>query len=217
MKRPATTKPAKPVKPPVEAQPTLPEPMLNAAAGFWRRLGGFVVDWFLCFVLPSILSSLILLAVGYSARSTWIDGLWMLFVALVIFTYFTYFAIRGGSPGMAVAGIKLVDARTGEPPVLAKALIRGLLMTILIGSWFLLLLLDWGGGTGKLSNGEVLLLNLAYVAFLASFFGHLWIAWDRKRQTLQDKAAGIVVVLRNAKVEPVERPAQHIDPLEWRM
>ncbi len=187
------------------------------AAGFWRRLSGFTIDWLLSFVLPSILSSMILLAIGYSARSAWIDGLWMIFVAAVIFAYFTYFAMRGGSPGMALAGIKLVDVETGEPPVLVKALVRGLLMTILIGSWFLLLLLDWGGGSGKVSNFAAFFLNIAYVAFLVSFFGHLWIAWDRKRQTLQDKAAGVIVVLRKAKVEPVERPAQHIDPLEWRM
>ena len=213
MKRPTTAKSG--TREP-DPERTFVEPLPNAA-GFWRRLAGFVVDWLLCFVLPSIVSSLILLGVGYSDRSAWVDGLWMLFVALVIFAYFTYFAVRGSSPGMAIAGIKLVDVSTGEPPVLAKALIRGLLMTVLIGSWFLLLLLDWGGGSGNLSNGAALILNIAYVAFLVSFFGHLWIAWDRKRQTLQDKAAGVVVMMRTAKVEPVERPAHKIDPLEWRM
>ncbi len=213
MKRPATVKP---VSRGVESAPAAIESLPNAA-GFWRRLAGFVVDWFLSFVLPSIVSSLVLLGIGYSAQSAWIDGLWMLFVALVIFAYFTYFAVRGSSPGMAIAGIKLVDVRTGEPPIIGKALIRGLLMTVLIGSWFLLLLLDWGGGSNNVSNFAAFLLNVAYVAFLVSFFGHLWIAWDRKRQTLQDKAAGVVVLLRTAKVEPVERPVKHIDPLEWRM
>jgi uncharacterized RDD family membrane protein YckC len=187
------------------------------AAGFWRRLVGFVVDWLLCFVLPSVVSSLLLLGIGYSTRSTLLDGLWMVFLAVVIFCYFTYFSLRGASPGMRVAGIKLVEVRTGKAPGLRRSLIRGALLTILIGSWFLLILLGWGGGSSNMSNVAAILLNVVYVLFLVSFFGHLWIAWDRKRQTLQDKLAGLIVLRRTATIEPDVRPARHIDPLEWRM
>lgn len=187
------------------------------AAGFWRRLIGFTVDWFLCFVIPSVVSSMVLLGIGYSTRSAAIDALWMLFLAVVILTYFTYFSTRGSSPGMRLAGIKLVDVRTGRAPGLVQSLIRGSLLTVLIGSWFILVLLGWGGGSSNVSNAEAILLNVDYVVFLTSFFGHLWIAWDRKRQTLQDKVAGVIVVHRTAKIKPLEPPKQKIDPLEWRM
>ncbi len=192
------------------------EPMPDAA-GFWRRLIGFVIDWILCFVLPSVVSSLLLLGMGYSDRSVAIDVLWMVFLAVLIVGYFTFFAMRGASPGMRLAGIKLVEVRTGQAPDLSRSLIRGLLLLVLIGSWFILILLGWGGGSSNMSNMEALLLNVDYVVFLVSFFGHLWIAWDRKRQTLQDKLAGVIVVRRTATVMPVERPTQRIDPLEWRM
>lgn len=189
---------------------------LPDAAGFWRRLVGFVIDWLACFAVPSLASSLLLLGIGYRTGSAALDALWILFVAVIIMTYFSYFSTRGSSPGMYVASIKLVDFRTGKAPGLKRSLIRGGLLTILIGSWFLLLLLGWGSGA-HMSNGAALLLNVDYVVFLASFFGHLWITWDRKKQTLQDKLAGVVVVRRHATVVPTERPARRIDPLEWRM
>jgi uncharacterized RDD family membrane protein YckC len=189
---------------------------MPGAAGFWRRLAGFVVDTLLCFGIPSVVSSLALLAVGYSSRSAVVDALWMFFLAAVVVAYFTIFALRGASPGMRLAGIKLVDIRSGRPPGLSQSFIRASLLMLLIGSWFILVLLSSSRGSG-LSNAGAILLNVAYVLFLTSFFGHLWIAWDRKRQTLQDKAAGLLVVRRNAVIEPVERPARNIDPLEWRM
>ncbi len=192
------------------------EPMPDAA-GFWRRLIGFVVDWTLCFVLPSVASSLVLLGVGYSTRSSAIDALWMLFLAAIILSYFTFFSMRGTSPGMRLAGIKLVEVRTGKAPGFGRSLIRGGLLLVLIGSWLLLVLIGWGGGSSNMSNAVALLLNVDYVIFLVSFFGHLWIAWDRKRQTLQDKIAGVIVVRRTATIVPVDRPARRIDPLEWRM
>lgn len=189
---------------------------LPDAAGFWRRLVGFVIDWLACFAVPSLASSLILLGVGYHTGSAALDALWILFVAAIVMGYFSYFSLRGASPGMRIAGIKLVDFRTGGTPNLGRSLIRGGLLTILIGSWFLLLLLGWGSGA-HMSNGAAFLLNVDYVVFLASFFGHLWITWDRKKQTLQDKLAGVVVVRRHATVVPTERPSRRIDPLEWRM
>ena len=186
-------------------------------AGFWRRMFGFVVDWLLCFAVPSLISSLILLATGYSARAETVDVLWMLFLAVTIVSYFTYFAARGSSPGMRLSGIKILDPKTGRPPAVSRAVVRALLLLLLIGSWFIVVLLGSDGRAGGLSNVEALLLNLGYVVFLVSSFGHLWISWDRKSQTLQDKIAGVVVVRKAAVIEPVERPTRRIDPLEWRM
>jgi uncharacterized RDD family membrane protein YckC len=186
-------------------------------AGFWRRFFGFVIDWLLCFALPSLVSSLILLITGYSSRTNAVDVLWMLFLALSIVSYFTFFTMRGRSPGMRVAGIKILDQKTGQPPAFARAFTRALLLLFLIGSWFIVVLLGSDGRSGGLSNREALLLDIGYVVFLVSSFGHLWISWDRKSQTLQDKIAGVVVVRKSAVIEPVERPTRRIDPLEYRM
>ena len=186
-------------------------------AGFWRRMVGFVIDWLLCFALPSLLSSLILLITGYSSRANVVDVLWILFLALSIVSYFTFFTMRGRSPGMRVAGIKILDQKTGHTPTFSRALTRGLLLLLLIGSWFVVILLGSDGRSGSLSNREALLLDIGYAVFLVSSFGHLWISWDRKSQTLQDKIAGIVVVRKSAVIEPVERPTRRIDPLEYRM
>ena len=192
---------------------------MPGVAGFWRRMAGFVVDWFICFVVPSLVSSLILLATGYSSRTRIVDALWVLFLALIIAGYFAYFTVRGPSPGMRLAGIKILAARSGETPVIIQAVVRGLLMLCLIGSWFVVVLLGSGrSGSGGLSSAASLALNVGYVLFLVSAFGHVWISWDRKGQTVQDKLAGIVVVRKDAEVEPVEQPkARRIDPLEYRM
>jgi uncharacterized RDD family membrane protein YckC len=178
---------------------------------------GFVVDWLLCFALPSLISSLILLATGYSARAETVDVLWMLFLAVTIVSYFTYFALHGPSPGMRLSGIKILDQKTGQPPALPHALTRATLLLLLIGSWFAVVLVGSDGRSGGMSNWESFALDVAYVVFLLSSFGHIWISWDRKSQTLQDKIAGVVVVRKSAVIEPVERPARRIDPLEWRM
>jgi RDD family protein len=200
-----------PVGPTSEAMP--------GAAGFWRRMAGFVVDVFLCFVLPSLVSSLILLASGYSSRTRIVDASWVLLLALIIVGYFAYFTLRAPSPGMRLAGIKILSTRSGEPPVVVQAVIRGLLMLCLIGSWFVVVLLGSGrAGSGGLSNAESLALNVGYVLFLVSAFGHVWISWDRKGQTVQDKLARIVVVRKDVAIEPVQQPKTHrIDPLEYRM
>jgi len=194
---------------------------MPGVAGFWRRMAGFVVDWFICFVVPSLVSSLILLATGYSSRTRIVDALWVLFLALIIAGYFAYFTVRGPSPGMRLAGIKILAARSGETPVIIQAVVRGLLMLCLIGSWFVVVLLGSGrSGSGGLSSAASLALNVGYVLFLVSAFGHVWISWDRKGQTVQDKLAGIVVVRKDAEVEPepIEQPKpRRIDPLEYRM
>ena len=118
---------------------------------------------------------------------------------------------------MRLAGIKVVDLRSGNPPDLPHALIRASLLLLLIASWFILVLLSSNRGSGDLSRAEIVLLNFDYVIFLVSFFGHVWIAWDKKRQTLQDKAARVAVVRKTAIIEPVDRRARSINPLEWRM
>ncbi|HEX3722894.1 MAG TPA: RDD family protein, partial [Nitrolancea sp.] len=123
-------------------------------AGFWRRLAGFVVDWLLCFALPSLLSSLILLVTGYSSRAEVVDLLWLLFLAVTISGYFTYFAMRGPSPGMRLSGIKILDQQTGKPPGFARAFTRGILMLLLIGSWFIVMLFGSDGRSAGLTNIE---------------------------------------------------------------
>ncbi len=213
MKQRASIKQRQP--PPVVQEPE--NPYVDDAAGFWRRLSGFILDVIISFGIPSVGSSLILLALDYSRSSIVLDVAWMLVLGAIVLAYFTFFSVRGSSPGMWLAGVKVVDIRTGEAPDLNHALIRGGLILVMIGSWFFLILLGSYRGTGDISRIGAVLLNLDYVVFLVSFFGHLWIAWDKKRQTLQDKLAGLIVLRKEASIEPDQRPTQTIDPLKWRM
>ncbi len=202
---------------PTPVAPLEDNPYADDAAGFWRRLSGFIVDVIISFGIPSVGSSLIMLALDYSRSSIALDVIWMLVLGVIVLAYFTVFAMRGSSPGMRMAGVKIVDVRTGEAPDLAHSLIRGGLVLVLIGSWFFLILLGSYRGTGDMSRIAAILLNIDYVVFLVSFFGHVWIAWDKKRQTLQDKVAGVIVLRKDATIEPDRRPTRAIDPLEWRM
>jgi uncharacterized RDD family membrane protein YckC len=87
--------------------------------------------------------------------------------SLVLIAYFTYmWSSRGQTVGMMALNLKVVDAETGGPLTLAKALIRAV----------------------------VLYAELLFCVCIVGLVGGLWMLWDPRRQAIHDKAAGTVVL-----------------------
>jgi uncharacterized RDD family membrane protein YckC len=86
-------------------------------AGWWRRFGAFLIDAIVLGVVSGILSAILGRVTG--------EGIGI----LISLGYFTYFHGRTGqSPGDAVLGIRVVDARDrlGQPIGFGRAALRWL-------------------------------------------------------------------------------------------
>jgi uncharacterized RDD family membrane protein YckC len=83
-------------------------------AGFWRRLGGAIVDGIILGIVGAILEAALKGAVGDA------------FAVLVGFAYFTLFvgSAGGQSPGMRVAGVRVISSDGGGSIGYRRALIR---------------------------------------------------------------------------------------------
>lgn len=178
-----------------DAVPDLPG--LGAYAGFYRRLLSFVIDWTLCLFLPSILSSFFLVATGLTGNIAVVNILWVIFLGACVLGYFTYFSLQGQTPGMKVAGIHVVTIESGESPPFPRALIRGVYAVLFAGSLFILV----NGGVGDLVPEEIssitrTILFTATTLYAVIVFGHVWMIWDARRQTLHDKLSGTIVVTK---------------------
>jgi uncharacterized RDD family membrane protein YckC len=109
--------------------------MNGEAAGFWRRLGGALIDAILLGIVNGILRAILGIGPG--------TGLGV----IISFTYFTYFHGRTGqTPGNAVLGIRVLDIETREVIGYGRAFIRALVaivsaLVILIGYLWML----WDG------------------------------------------------------------------------
>lgn len=136
-------------------------------AGFWRRLGAFLIDM----VLLSLMMSPVVayfgkvnLSASLASYQTielpdWLQ--YLLNLLLFLLTVFLWVKFRG-TPGKLLLGCRLVDANSG----------------------------------GTLRVGQAALRNIAYLASLLPLgLGFLWIAWDKRKQGFHDKIAKTVVVL----------------------
>ncbi|MDP2950720.1 MAG: RDD family protein [Chloroflexota bacterium] len=169
-------------------------------AGFWRRFGGFATDWVLLWVL-----GLALTAVGFGVgggggdsgevhRTSVQDLFWIPIVAAFLIGYFTLFWARGQSLGMKAVGIRIVNARTGRPPSVVKAAARAFVAVVFVFSALLLAISGFSDAPEGLNAVDLAVLYTSAALFVLGLLTHLWMIWDRKRQTLLDKAAGVVVV-----------------------
>jgi uncharacterized RDD family membrane protein YckC len=127
-------------------------------AGFWRRLGGLIIDAIIVGVIAGVITA-ILNAVGVSGTGPQ-AGVGFI-VGLV---YFIWGWGSGQTVGCMALNMRMVDLNTGSAPGYGKALIRYIVNAIL-------------GVTGILA-----------------LISDLWMIWDSKKQTWQDKVAGTIVV-----------------------
>ena len=185
--------------PPVAWGPTEPEPRPGPApgvayAGFWIRLGAYLIDSIPLLVLGFIFLLPMFGAMGEAIsamppppRGVSVDSpeylAWQRLLTermagatasmssasgllqLVSAVYFVgFWAWRAQTPGMMLLGLRIARATDGTPPGLGRSILR-------------------------------------YIGFFISaivlFIGFIWIAFDSRKQGWHDKIAGTVVVRRS--------------------
>ena len=185
---------------------TLPAPY----AGPWLRFTGFFIDWLLCLVPIAFVSGVVLTTLGAGGgvesqdadvRTTQFKDLfWIPIVAAFFIGYFTFFWARGQSPGMRVVGIQIANPPSGAPG-LKRALARSLLAVAFVMSGLFLLVSFFSDSPQGYNSVDLVVIYSSAVVFAAGVLAHLWMIWDRKKQTLQDKALGLVVFGRMARID----------------
>ncbi len=153
-------------------------------AGFWWRVGGFVID-------SIILAVVINLPLRQSSLSFYTDA------SIQVVAAFVYFGllvnVGGATPGMRICRMRCVSA-TGSMATAAQAYTRALVYCalVLIASFYQL------HTYAHPTPAETHRLARQFAVYLLLVAPHyldlLWAAWDSKRQTLHDKAAGTIVV-----------------------
>ena len=137
-------------------------------AGFWIRVGAYIIDRIL---IALIIVPLLIMIYGAQYYDTadpdapivWFEGsadflISWVFPAIAIIVFWIY---KSATPGKMAVHAKIVDAKTGQPLSAARC----------IGRYF-----------GYL------------VSFLPLGMGFIWIAFDKKKQGWHDKLAGTVVI-----------------------
>ncbi len=131
-----------------------PSSPFGPLAGWWHRFGATIIDGVLFAIVGAILRAIF----GYAG------GTIVTFVGEIV--YFTLLlSRRGQTVGNMAVGTRVVDARTGGPISVGKAL----------GRFF----------------SEILLFILLVIPWILDI---LWPLWDQKNQTLHDKMAGTLVI-----------------------
>jgi uncharacterized RDD family membrane protein YckC len=160
---------------PTIAPGTLVTPSGTPYASWGIRLGGFLIDAVILYVVQLIIGGALrhnnTLRLHYTMhpnngniRHVSVSFLVFIIIAVVFLIYGTVMiGTRGQTVGMMAVGVKAIRADGGAVHM-AQALGRSVLQLIMSYTVVLILLSD------------------------------LWPLWDQKRQTLHDKAAGTVVI-----------------------
>ena len=124
-----------PMAPPVSWAPAPPAqagPMPGLSyAGFWVRLGAFIVDGV---VIGVGAAALLWLVFGSRNPSVADEALVFLVAPVYLLGYFAIFwAWRSQTPGMMAFGLRLAEASTGENIGLGRATLRAVVLVVL---WF---------------------------------------------------------------------------------
>jgi uncharacterized RDD family membrane protein YckC len=197
-----------PAYPGMAAGPTTPDG--QPLAGYWQRVGAYLIDSIISGIIMSILGGYFLWKAIAPALDQFRDALdrndpnafdgltpqfdlpnliaFAVIAAIVGFAYQVFFLSRtGATPGKMAMGISVrLRERPGVLSV-GDACKRAFLQTAL----------------SLLSNIPV----MGSLASLASLLDLLWPAWDNKKQALHDKIAATNVVV-GKQPRPVQQPAQ---------
>lgn len=138
--------------------------------GFWIRLGAFLIDNIVLYILAFILSIVGIIALGLGSSGLDEFGeedMYRLILPLYVFNtiltivYYTYFhGSTGQTPGKMMCGLKVIRVN-GEPLGYGKAFLR------------------W---VGYMVSGFLFCL------------GFLWAGWDKNKQAWHDKIVGTYVI-----------------------
>jgi uncharacterized RDD family membrane protein YckC len=161
--------------------PQGPETGAGDYATWGIRVGGYLID-FVIFLVVTVLLFLVFrhshtldirFAARHGAKRRHISALPFLIAGVLYVVYGTVLcgSARGQTVGMMAVRVRAVDERTRGPLGYGRALLRALVEGVL-----------------RLINLLFFLLGLVWVLDM------LFPLWDKKRQTLHDKAAGSVVL-----------------------
>ena len=92
-------------------------------AGFWQRAAALLIDWLIVIVI-----AVPVMVLGFGLREVSLDPAdhsWDLlsFVAIAA-TVIGFWRYCGATPGKIAVAVKIVDAKTGEAPSLARLVLR---------------------------------------------------------------------------------------------
>jgi uncharacterized RDD family membrane protein YckC len=157
-------------------------------APVYRRAGG----WFIDYVMKSVLIFLVLIFVSLEGITDPLIPIIALPSQLLYHGYDFLFMANGWTPGMRWMRLRIVRVDNGQPPGYARSFRRA---TFVAGVYLFL----YATALIVRDAGNEVTGWHALIAFAAQslFFGsHAVAFWDRRRQTLQDKIAGTVVVIQ---------------------
>jgi uncharacterized RDD family membrane protein YckC len=186
-----------------------------ALSGWWRRFGGYVLDT-LIVAVPSLLLGF---AIGVShtssqagLRATGVGTQVAVVVIGVVVSLgypFAFLRHGGRTVGMMAAGVRAVDRVSGGPLSTAQVVRRVLAFFLLVGLWSqiaVIIRFNMASPTARSSTiGNTIVTTTSvhvpwtyYVALLfeiaALMTTAFWALGNRVNQTLQDKAAGTIVI-----------------------
>jgi uncharacterized RDD family membrane protein YckC len=169
--------------PPLATRSFVP-PAAQNIAGFWWRFGGFVID------------ALILgLAISLPLRQSSLSFYTQATIEVVgAFLYFGLFVRHGGATvGMRFCRLRCLSA-DGSAVTATQAYTRALTycVFILIGSFYELH--SYRNPTPAETRALARQLGIYLLLSAPHYLDLLWAAWDPRRQTIHDKAAGTIVV-----------------------
>jgi uncharacterized RDD family membrane protein YckC len=154
-------------------------------AGFWWRVLSFIIDSFILNTLVALLQS------GATNIPTWVLALEAVAVNAAYFGLWIRY--KGWSPGMAMCHMRC-ESSDGLSLSSKQVFTRTLFYCV----WILLPFLHPLRFYINSTTHHVIVPTQGIYIFLLlqipHYFELLWAAWDRRHQTLHDKAAGSVVV-----------------------
>jgi uncharacterized RDD family membrane protein YckC len=103
-------------------------PLMQNAAGFWRRFGASLIDGILLSIIGDVLATAFGLEV--TPNTIWLAGGNWIGIGLSL-AYFTYFhGAKGQTAGDAAMSIRVLDIDTGVPIGFERAFVRWLMSIV---------------------------------------------------------------------------------------
>jgi uncharacterized RDD family membrane protein YckC len=160
-------------------------------AGFWWRVLGFVID-----------SIILALVTTLPARSMGVNFYVEVIATLIIgffywFLFITYW--NGQTIGMRVASVRCVAMEGRGHVGLRQSAVRSLAYSVLLAVGSFYHYTTYVNPTAAQTRQAGVHVAVAFCFLIPHLLDLLWVAWDKKNQTLHDKVAGTLVV-RDDKV-----------------
>ena len=164
----------------------LPSEFGYTLAGFWRRFVGFFIDDIVLLILGWVT-----LGAAHVTFATDVIG-----VTALAFVYNSLFIglANGQTPGMRIVSVRCVDQDGVTRLNYARAAKRSLLYSALLLLGSIHHLYRYVNPTTTQLHRELHAELVFLVFILPHLVDLLWVAWDKRNQTLHDKFAHTVVV-----------------------